>query len=205
MPLPDSFLPWLTDYGSFALFSLLALGIFGLPIPDETLMVLSGYLIVKGQLGAVGTIIACLSGSICGITLSYWLGRLAGDYLTKKIGHWIGVTEERLARVRGWFERIGKWTLFLGYFIPGLRHFTGYVAGATHLDYKRFALFAYSGAVVWVATFLSLGYFFGEEAEQAIERLDTDVLMGLVILAAITWFFIFIRKKCTAMRSRNNN
>lgn len=195
MPLPDSFLPWLTHYGGFALFGLLALGIFGLPIPDETIMVLAGYLIMKGQLGALITIFACLSGSLCGISLSYLLGRVAGSFVAKKIGHWIGITEERVARVRAWFERIGKWTLFFGYFVPGLRHFTGYVAGATRLDYKLFALYAYTGAMFWVATFLSLGYFFGQKAEQMISMLDTDILIGLAVVIAIVCLGMFIRKK----------
>jgi len=195
MPLPDSFLPWLTQYGGFALFALLALGIFGLPIPDETIMVLAGYLIFKGQLNGYGTIFACLIGSLCGITLSYLLGRVAASYIARKIGHWIGITEERLARVRHWFERIGKWTLAFGYFVPGVRHFTGYVAGATQLDYKFFALYAYSGAVIWVATFLSLGYFFGEKAEQFIQKLDTDVLVGLLIIIAVVWILAYLKRK----------
>lgn len=198
MPLPDAFLPWLTDYGSIALFGLLALGIFGLPLPDETLMVFAGYLLVKGQLNVPATIIACFTGSLCGITLSYLLGRMAGTLIARKIGKIIGVTEERIARVRLWFERIGKWTLFFGYFVPGLRHFTGYVAGASRLNYRLFAIFAYSGAAVWVATFLSLGYFFGEEAEAFIERMDKDILMAAVIFIALIWLFTFWRRRWRA-------
>lgn len=204
MPLSEAFLPWLINYGSFTLFGLLALGIFGLPLPDETLMVVAGYLVLKGQLNASATIIACLMGSLCGITLSYLLGRIASSFVARKIGRLIGVTEERVARVRAWFEKIGKWTLFFGYFVPGLRHFTGYVAGATRLNYRFFALYAYSGAVVWVATFLSLGYFFGEEAEQLIDMLDKDILIILVILIVLLWVGNFWwRKWREAKRIKN--
>jgi membrane protein DedA with SNARE-associated domain len=202
MPLPDSFLPWLTQYGGFALFALLALGIFGLPIPDETIMVLAGYLIMKGQLNATVTIVSCLLGSLSGITLSYALGRVAGSYIAKKIGHWIGLTDERLARVKAWFERIGKWTLTFGYFVPGLRHFTGYVAGASQLDYRLFGLYAYSGAAIWVATFLSLGYFFGEKAEEAIGMLDTDILIGLLAIGGILFLLAYIRKRWLARAAK---
>jgi len=195
MPLPDSFLPWLDQYGGLALFALLALGIFGLPIPDETIMVLAGYLIFKGQLNGYETIIACLLGSLSGITLSYLLGKVAGSYIARTVGHWIGVTEQRLEHVRLWFERIGKWTLTIGYFVPGMRHFTGYAAGATQLNYRLFALYAYTGAVVWVATFLSLGYFFGEKAEQVIQNLDTDVLIGLVVIVAIVSLLAYLRRR----------
>ena len=57
---------------------------------------------------------------------------------------------------------MGHWALTFGYFIPGVRHFTAYAAGMSELEAPQFALFAYSGAVLWVGTFLSLGYFLGE-------------------------------------------
>ncbi|HTY37004.1 MAG TPA: VTT domain-containing protein, partial [Bacteroidota bacterium] len=64
--------------------------------------------------------------------------------------------------VNRWFDKIGKWTLTIGYFIPGVRHFTALIAGASQLQYPSFALFAYSGGFVWSLTFITLGYYLGE-------------------------------------------
>ena len=49
-----------------------------------------------------------------------------------------------------------------GYFIPGVRHLTGYIAGTTALEYRHFAVFAYTGGVAWVLAFIAIGYFFAE-------------------------------------------
>ena len=57
----------------------------------------------------------------------------------------------------------GRWSLFFGYYIAGVRHFTAMVAGASNLEYPRFAVFAYCGAFTWVSCFLLLGYFVGPE------------------------------------------
>jgi membrane protein DedA with SNARE-associated domain len=157
----DTLSLWLTNYGSFALFAALILGIIALPIPEETLMIIAGVLMSKGNLLMPSTIIAALAGSICGITTSYLLGRLASNFFIHKL-KWIGITEAHFERAHNWFERFGKWTLFIGYFVPGLRHFTGLVAGMTALQYPHFALYAYTGALFWVSTFLFIGYFFGD-------------------------------------------
>lgn len=153
---------WLLQYGSFALFGLLAVGILALPVPEETLMVLAGALMSHGNLSITTTVLSAFLGSVCGISMSYFIGRTAGHYFLHKIGPWIGLTEKRLQKAHEWFERFGTWTLMIGYFIPGLRHFTGFSAGTTDLEFNRFALFAYTGAFLWVSVFLSFGYFFGD-------------------------------------------
>jgi membrane protein DedA with SNARE-associated domain len=51
----------------------------------------------------------------------------------------------------------------IGYFIPGVRHFTGFSSGMATLPFHHFALFAYSGALLWVTSFLTIGYFFGHK------------------------------------------
>lgn len=151
---------WLLQYGYIVLFVLLALGIIALPIPEETLLVLTGYLMSLDKLSIVGCTLAAFLGSVVGITTSYWLGRGSGIFILKK--GWFGLKKEHLDKAERWFERFGKWMLVIGYFIPGVRHFTGFSSGMAVLPYPQFALFAYSGAAIWVTTFLLLGYFFGQ-------------------------------------------
>jgi len=188
---------WLLHYGSFALFFLLTLGIFALPIPEETLMVIAGALMENGKLEIPQTIIAAFLGSLSGITLSYILGRTAGHFVIIRFGKWVGITQEHLDKAHAWFEHYGKWTLFFGYFIPGVRHFTGISAGATYLDYKDFALFAYSGALIWVSTFLSIGYFFGAYWFKVFEEVEwniDDVMTIAILLFGIYLIYHFFVK-----------
>jgi membrane protein DedA with SNARE-associated domain len=193
--LPDQLSHFLTQYGNLALFGLLALGIVGLPIPEETLLIFSGYLIAKGTWSIVPTVLAAIGGSICGITVSYALGVTAGNYLVRKYGYLIGITEERIQNVHNWFDRLGKWLLFFGYFILGVRHLTGYVAGSTLLRYRKFALFAYTGAIAWCATFLSLGYFFSDKIEYLIQKLDVAILVIFIALLILLFYLIRVMSK----------
>jgi membrane protein DedA with SNARE-associated domain len=154
---------WITQYGCVAIFCLLMLGIVGLPVPDEILLTLVGYLIFAEILHPVPAAVAAFLGSICGITLSYTLGRTCGAPLIEKYGRFVNLKIKHLDQVRRWFNRIGKWTLTGGYFFPGVRHFTGFVAGTSKLQLPVFAGYAYLGALFWAATFISLGYFLGAE------------------------------------------
>ena len=151
----------LLDYGGIALFFLLALGVFALPIPDETLLMAAGFLISRGQLNLHSTVLAGYLGAICGISLSYVIGRYGGSVLVEKYGRWVRLTRRRIARTRRWFRRMGMWALFFGYFIPGVRHFTGYLVGTVRISFGRFAAFAFTGAALWAIVFLSIGYFLG--------------------------------------------
>lgn len=153
------FRDWLLQYGGPILFIMLVLGIVGLPIPDETLLVLSGWLVAKGKLEIFSVLIFAISGSICGISLSYWLGRLTGPWIVKTWGPKLRITENNIHKVHRWYLKIGKWMLLIGYFIPLIRHLAGFVAGTSKLRFREFAYFAYTGAIIWSLTFLSLGYF----------------------------------------------
>lgn len=152
---------WLIQYGSFALFILLGMGIFGLPVPEETLMALAGLLINTGDLAPIPTILAAYLGTLCGITLSYLLGRTAGHSILKKYEKWVPQKSQQLHKRFSWFIPFSKWLLLIGYLIPGLRHFTGLFAGTTVMHFREFALYAYSGAFLWTILYLSIGYFWG--------------------------------------------
>lgn len=153
------FVTWLLEYGSILLFLLLALGIAGLPIPDETLLMLSGWLISQGKLALFPTVAAAILGGMFGITMSYFLGnRLSHLFIEKKWGKALGLTESRRQRVHRWFERYGKWTLIFGFYIPIFRHLTGFVAGSVDEKFSQFAYFAYTGALIWASLFLIIGY-----------------------------------------------
>ena len=183
---------WIEHHGYAGIFSLLAFGIVGLPVPDEWLLTFSGFLASKGTLRFVPTFSAAFLGSVCGITVSYTLGRIFDTYVIVKYGSLFHITPERMARVHRWFERHGRWPLLLGYFVPGVRHLTGYVAGASELALPRFMLFAYSGAFCWAAVFVCLGYFLGENSNRVLgEFHQTKLLTISAVIIAVAGYFVF--------------
>ncbi len=177
-------LAWITQYGYLAIFSLLVLGIVGLPVPDETLLTFTGYLVYQGHLSLPLAFLSAFAGSTCGITLSYILGRTFGLKLIHRYGKYLRITETHVEKAHAWFRRAGHWSLTFGYFIPGVRHFTAYAAGMSELEYPPFALFAYGGAAIWAGTFIGLGYLLGEQWK-VVEANIHHYMLGFTIAAIV--------------------
>lgn len=189
---------FLANYGYFAIFGLLMLGIVGPFIPDDTILVLSGIAVHRGQLNMASTIAVAFAGSLCGISLSYAMGRTGAVYVLRRasvVDRWMN---KYLPEVERWFERYGKWTLFFGYFIAGVRHFTALAAGMSNVPTRMFALYAFPGGFVWVASFISIGYFLGEEWEEIHRRYNRGaVVVAAVVVAAglIGWWLKMRRRR----------
>lgn len=198
----NKFLYWLSQYGYFALFGFLMLGIAGLPVPEEVILTYTGYLIFKGILHPIPTVITAFLGSVCGISLSYFLGRTVGFHLVERYGRVIHVSLDRINQVHDWFNKIGKWTLVIGYFIPGVRHLTAFVAGTSQLEMQVFARYAYAGALFWSMSFLSIGFFLGKQWFQIRSHLYLISIFGLVLFLSLIFGYIFIQQSNT--HPRNN-
>ncbi len=183
---------WIADYGYFGISAPLALGIVGLPIPDETILAFAGYLIFKGELQAMPAGLAALAGSLCGITISYMLGRTTGYPLLHRYGKYVRITDKEITRVHDFYHRVGGLSLTFGYYLAGVRHLTAYVAGASKLEYPTFAAFAYTGAVIWCSTFLGLGYLLGDRWSEILvlaHRFGLRAAVALAVVAAGAGFW----------------
>ena len=134
---------------------------------------------------------------MCGVTVSYGLGRSAGLFVVNRYGRLLRLTRKDLDRLHAWFDRFGKWTLVVGYFIPGFRHLTAVVAGTSKMEYRRFALFAYSGALVWSSAFIGLGYGFGEQWTYALHKIQRHLFFCVLaaFIAVLVVSFRWYRKR----------
>lgn len=186
---------WISNYGYGGIFILLVLGIVGLPVPDETLLTLTGFLVYKGDLQLLPAFFSAYLGSVVGITLSYTIGRTFGLYVLHKYGKYLHITEEKLTKAHIWFEKVGRWALLIGYFIPGIRHIFAIIAGTSKLELWEFALFAYLGAFIWAAGFLSIGYFFGDKWEVMLGSVQHHTVLISFILGVLILLFLLFRKK----------
>lgn len=188
--------PWLINYGFIAIFFLLAMGIVGLPIPDESIIILAGILVAKGKLSFIPTLMSVYLGGMVGITVSYLIGRTGGYYVINHLGKYIGLNKEKIIKAEKWFKDMGKWLLFFGYFILGIRHLAGFTAGLLKLDYRSFAIFAYSGLLIWASILFTIGYYFSHTWHQQLNVVTWIGLLigGLCLITLYVYFFLKMRK-----------
>jgi membrane protein DedA with SNARE-associated domain len=175
---------WIFRHGYLGMYGLLAAGVIALPVPEDSTLIVAGCLVARGRWALTPTWTAAAAGCITGITLSYLLGRFVGLAGLKRFSQYVGLTAERRDRAEAWFHRVGKWSLLMAYWVPGIRHLAALTAGASHLRFRVFVLFAWSGACIWVTTFLSLGYWVGEEWERAVHYAHQPQLWLLIAFCA---------------------
>lgn len=116
---------------------------------------------------------------------------ILGDGINYSIGHYIGprvfnedvrfLKREYLDKAHDFFEKHGGKAVILARFMPIVRTFVPFVAGAGSMSYPKFALYNVIGAVSWVGLFTTLGYFFGNIP--AVKENFSIVIIVIIILS----------------------
>ncbi|MFC4305367.1 DedA family protein [Cohnella boryungensis] len=178
------------QYGYEVLFLGLLLEFIALPFPGETTMLYAGYLSYTGVLHGWTALIWAFTGTTIGMTVTYFIGLKAGMPFIERFGKWVLITPSKLEKTKKWFDRYGNVLVFIGYFIPGVRHVTGYFAGIIGSPFRTFAAYAYGGALFWCVCFIGLGHAFGPQWEKvlhAIEHHSWKLAVAIVLLIAVIW------------------
>jgi membrane protein DedA with SNARE-associated domain len=179
-----SLLLTITEYSYFGIFVALGLGILGFPFPDETLIAFVGFLVYEGKLKYLYAFAICFIGSSSGVTLGYILAKIFGNRLIRRYSTRLNVNPDNIQNAKKFYLRYGKFALFVGYFIPGVRHLTAIFAGSSIMPYPTFAAFAYSVAALWTIVFMNLGFFLGEKWH-SVSAYSNRYIMPFVLVVTI--------------------
>ncbi|MDN4072262.1 DedA family protein [Fictibacillus sp. CENA-BCM004] len=154
-------------------------------MPDEFLLTFAGYIVYSGEVSFAMTLFAAFAGSATGITINYWLGRSFGLPLLIKYGPKFHLSYHKIHTSQSYFQRFGKPLIMFGYFIPGIRHLTAYFAGMSSLPYRVFALYAYTGALIWSFLFIMIGRIVGAKWYLVTEFVHKASLLGLAVFIIV--------------------
>jgi membrane protein DedA with SNARE-associated domain len=177
----------ISHWGYFAIFVLVVFGNMGIPLPEETVLIVAGYMVWRGELKlpivlAVGTVSA-----VVGDNIGYWLGRRYGRAALERHAQWLLGSAARLHGMQRFVTRRGFLAVFIARFVPGLRFAAGPLAGALGLPFASFLVANLLGAVTYVPLAVGAGYAVGYGLGEYVERLRllTDNLEHLVVAAAL--------------------
>lgn len=171
----------------------------------ETGLVVTPFLPGDSLLFAAGTIVARPESGLsifllCGILI---VAAILGDLVNYHVGNYIGprafsgryklLKKEYLEQTQAFYNKYGGKTIIYARFVPIVRTFAPFVAGVGTMSYSRFASYNVIGGVVWVTSFLFLGYFFG--GIPAIKNNFTYVIFGIIFLSLVPPIIELIKAK----------
>jgi len=185
----DVLLNLVQQYGYLALFFTLWLGIVGMPIPDEVIVMTGGLVTALGILNPLPAFILTYLGVISGLSLGYILGHRLGapvlDRLVqkKKAGTY-------LTKAQAMFQQFSHYALVLSYFLPVVRHLVPYLAGMSKMPFRQYAAYSYTTGFLWTLIYFVVGRLFGNNIDQ-IAKLVTKygwyTLAFIIIAGLIVW------------------
>lgn len=181
-------------YGYWAVFAVLALESFGVPIPGETILIAAGtYAGQQHHLDVwVIWLVACLGVEI-GSTAGYWVGYKGGYRLLRRYGRYIRMNEPEVKVGRYVFDRFGAPVVVLGRFVAVLRTYASFLAGTNRMNPAKFQVFNLAGAVVWTGLWTFLAYTVGASLKSASKPVDYAV--GAVAVVLVVVVIVVVRRQ----------
>ena len=179
-------------YGYWAVGTALLLENTGIPVPGETILLLASFLAYSQHelqlqwIIVVGTVAATL-----GDNLGFALGHYGGRRLLDRYQRVFRIQKTTLEKGERLFASYGAVTVFFARFVFGMRIIAGPMAGVLRMHWRKFLVFNFLGAVVWVTVISGAGYFFGrqwEHLQQSLKRFDLIVAVGVVLVVAVLWW-----------------
>jgi membrane-associated protein len=182
------------DYGYGALFFALWLGIVGMPVPDEVIVMTGGLVTSLGILQPWAALLVTWLGVISGLSLGFVLGRTVGPPMLRRLAqkekfrHYLDVSQRLI-------DRHGAAALVISYFFPVVRHVVPYIVGVGRMPWWRFALVSYTAGGIWTALYFLLGRWFGGAIALIGETVHVYGLyaLGVFVLAGIGWYLWYTK------------
>jgi membrane protein DedA with SNARE-associated domain len=182
----------LQHYGLWAIGLLITLEDFGIPVPGETILIAGAIFAGAGRINIFALGAVAFVAAVTGDNIGFAIGHFGGRALALRFGKYVFLTEERLNKAEAFFDRRGSIVITFARFVEGLRQANGIIAGITGMHWLRFLIFNAIGAALWVGTWITIGYFAGNNITTVyhyITLYSYYVLAGLVVLIVgyIVW------------------
>jgi membrane protein DedA with SNARE-associated domain len=182
----------ISAFGYMGIFIWMTLESACIPIPSELIMPFAGKLIATGHRFNIYllTLVGAL-GNLAGSSIAYWVGAIGGRPFVEKYGKFVMITRSDLDAGDRWFTKYGDATAFFCRLLPIARTFISLPAGISKMNFGRFCLFTFLGALPFCFALTYAGIKLGEhwkEVSKVLHAADAVIITLFVVLVAV-WIY----------------
>ena len=156
-------------------------------LPGDSLLFATGALSAIHVLDLKIVSVLLLAAAILGDAVNYAIGRRLGPVIFSATAHdtwWHRlINKDHLKQAHDFFEKHGAKAIIIGRFVPIVRTFVPFVAGAGTMSYPRFAVANVAGAILWVGICMGAGYLFGQVP--VVKQNFSLVVLGIVAVSTL--------------------
>jgi membrane-associated protein len=157
----------------------LLVGVF---LPGDSLLVTAGLLSARGYLNVYTLVPALMAAAICGNSLGYFIGHTTGPRIFNRENS-LFFNKKHAMRAHDFYARHGRKTIVLAQFMPVIRTFSPVIAGVGGMEFRTFITFNIIGAIVWVGSMVSIGYFLGSYIPGIDQHIE--IVVAIVVFISI--------------------
>jgi membrane protein DedA with SNARE-associated domain len=164
---PAHIVDLLATWGYLGIFIAVFVGNLGIPVPEESVMLVAGFLAGRALLDLrivyIAVVVSAVTGDCCG----YAIGRTGGQRVLVRLASAFPFMRTRYDRLQLFFQTHGSKAVFMARFITGARFMAGPMAGACGMPFFQFLGWNVLGAIVWCSLVVTVGYLVGGELYRA--------------------------------------
>ena len=157
-------------------------------LPGDSLLFVAGAIAALGGMDIAAVMATLVAAALCGDNVNYWVGRWAGMRIFSRF-----LNPAHLQRTHAFYERHGGKTIILARFVPIVRTYVPFVAGVGAMPYLRYLAYCVAGAVIWVGSLCTAGYFFGNIP--AVKNNLTAVILLIVFLSITPGLVAWVKSR----------
>ena len=168
-------------------------------LPGDSLLFVVGALAAVGSMDLRVVMAVLVCAALLGDNLNYWFGRWLGPRVFRSSqARWLN--HRHLEHTQAFYARHGGKTVVIARFVPIVRTFAPFVAGVGRMPYARFLGFSIGGALLWVVSLSTLGYFFGNLP--IVKQNLTAAIMLIIALSLVPLGVEWLRHRRAALVAR---
>jgi len=191
---PEELVNFITRYGYLAIFILVFLQEIGMPnpIPNELVLMFSGYLSFKGLLYPPFVILTAISADFIGTNILYVIFYQAGTYIMRKKPKWIPLSATMIDRLTRKISEGGQFNIFIFRVTPFTRGYTSVITGLLHIKPRIFLPIALISASTWATIYVVIGYIIGPSWNMFTKDIGSFKYIMLAVLTTVCFTVLFV-------------
>jgi len=193
--MPPEVISFIQNYGYLAIFILVFSQEIGIPnpVPNELVLMFSGYLTFKGILTLPTVILVVVSADFIGTNILYTVFYFFGIYILKHKPRWFPISRNTIDKLSNRVSKGGRWTIYVGRITPFIRGYTSVITGLLKIKPGIFLPIALISALTWSSVYVITGRILGPYLNYAGAKMGNVKFIMLLVLLIIILIIVAVR------------
>jgi membrane protein DedA with SNARE-associated domain len=205
--MPNELFFYVSQYGYLAIFLFIFLQEVGAPtpLPNEFVLIFSGYLAFSGALHLPLIILCALAGDLLAAAILYSVFYLFGNLILCNKPKWLPISQQSINKQAKKIEERGVAGVIIGRLSPFIRGYVAVICGLLHIKPQQYGIIVLFTTALWSCFYIITGYFLGPYWNYVIQHIDQFkyLLFAIAIVAALSMIARWIIKKRIAHTTTN--